>query len=68
MAKPTTTIQFTTENWDAIERAAGKPIQKDRTRYHFTAKGSEEVRFLYGDWLTNRDGVWSASKEKPRGV
>lgn len=61
--------QFVSDTWDEIE-AWIKPAKLEHTKgwYNFTPKGGEQVRFLYGDYIINRDGVWSASKDKPRGV
>ena len=67
-ARPTTTIKFSTDTWDEIENLAGAKIGSERGWYCIQPDEGEPVRFLYGFWITIRDGVWSASETKPRGV
>lgn len=66
MASPTKAIQFNVDNWEAIEKMTKSVIDSDKGWYFLTKH--KDVRFLYGFWIINRDGVWSASKDKPRGV
>lgn len=63
-------IQFTVDNWEAIEKMAGQKIDKDKGWYTLlpTPEAKAPIKFLYGDWIINRDGVIYADENKPKGI